>query len=215
MSRSRIYYPKSHILTNLHTSGKEWMLQDGTEYIGFYHKYIDGILMTESVFNPSLSKKLIPYINTIDQPDNFLYNQLINKKNVARPAPHYTFCRPIDTDFAAGKIDRYFIRRRNLTTFEDIMEIDLVQFKLWKKAGEGIDETLYNAIPVSWKLTGPIYDIIQSPNTIYGVYNTNNRIVNLKDKELPGLKDFLTDYIELSVHSPLTSQKVKEMFGTK
>ena len=215
MSRSRIYYPKSHVLTNLYTSGKEWMLQDGTEYIGFYHKYIDGILMTEAVFNKITSKKLIPYADSITQPDNFLYNQLINKKNLKRPSPRYVFPRPTEKDYKNGKFDRYFIRRRNLTTIEDIIEIDLAQYKLWKEAGVGIDETLYNAIIVSWKLTGTYYDSGTAPNIQYGVYDTNKRIVNLKDKDFPGLKDFLTDYIELTVHSPLTSQRIKEMFGTK
>lgn len=215
MSRSRIYYPKSHVLTNLYTSGKEWMLQDGTEYIGFYHKYIDGILMTEAVFNKAKSKKLVPFVDSVSQPLNLLYNQLVHKKNLNRPSPHYIFPRPIEKDYKIGKIDRYFIRRRNSGVVSDIVEIDLSQYKLWKEVGVGIDETLYNAIVVSWKLTGPLNDSGIAPNIEYGVYDTNKRIANLKDREFPGLKDFLTDYIELSVYSPLTSQKIKEMFGTK
>ena len=215
MSRTRIYYPKSHVLTNLYTSGKEWMLQDGTEYVGFYHEYIDGILMTEAVFDKAKSKKLMPFVDTVKQPDNFLYNQLINKKNLKRPSPHYVFPRPEEKDYKAGKINRYFIRRRNLTTYEAIMEIDIAQYKLWKEVGVGIDESLYDAIIVDWKLVGPLNDLGQPPNNVYGVYDTNKRIVKLKTRQFPGLDNFLTDYIELSIHSPLTSQKIKEMFGTK
>ncbi len=37
ITRNKLYYPKSHIITNLHTIGNEWMLEDGTEYKGYYH----------------------------------------------------------------------------------------------------------------------------------------------------------------------------------
>ena len=77
--RNKIYYPKSHIVENLYTSGKEWMTEKGEEYIGYYHKYIDGKVASGAVFSKTQSVKLIKYINHVIQPDNALYNSLVKK----------------------------------------------------------------------------------------------------------------------------------------
>jgi hypothetical protein len=44
--RPKIYYSQEQITTGLKTSGKEWMLNNGTEYKGYYHTYTDGMIMT-------------------------------------------------------------------------------------------------------------------------------------------------------------------------
>ena len=75
--RNKIYYPKSHIVENLYTAGKEWMTEDGTEYIGYYHRYIDGKVASGAVYVRSQSVKLIKYVNVAAQPDNAVYNTLI------------------------------------------------------------------------------------------------------------------------------------------
>ena len=36
-TRLKIYYPENQIVRNLTTTGKKWMLSDGTEYVGLYH----------------------------------------------------------------------------------------------------------------------------------------------------------------------------------
>ena len=83
MLGNKLYYPKSHIVTNLYTIGKELMLVDGTEYVGFYHRYIDNTVATGAVPHKSNSKKLIRYINQILQPNSLVYNTLI-KKTITR-----------------------------------------------------------------------------------------------------------------------------------
>lgn len=208
---NKLYYPKSHIVNNLFTTGKEWMFEDGTEFIGYYHKYIDGNVKSGAVFNRTESKKLIPYIDKTIQPDNHIYNSI--KKQIKSVPPVIKYSIPELEDFEAGKITRYFIRRRNYSTFQDIFEIDKAQYKLWKNKSGGIDFALYDAIELDWKLTGPLNDIVQDINTIPGVYDTNQRMVMLKDNLFTGLKDYLTDYTELSIYSPLTSQDIKKQFG--
>jgi hypothetical protein len=207
----KLYYPKSHIVNNLYTSGKEWMFEDDSEFIGYYHKYIDGNVMSGAVFNYTESKKLIPYIDKTNQPDNHIYNSIKDKIQSVTPIVKYTF--PNVDDFEIGKITRYFIKRRNYSTFQDIFEIDKNQYKLWKSKSGGIDFALYNSIELDWKLTGPLNDIYTELNVIPGVYDTNFRMVMLKDNSFAGLKNYLTDYIELSVYSPLTSQDIKKQFG--
>jgi hypothetical protein len=212
MARKKIYYPKSHIITNLYTKGKEWMLESGEEYIGYYHKYIDQSVYTEAVYNRADSKKLIPYQDKFQQPENAIYSGLKKRLNYKTPYPITT--TPTLDDYQKGKFTRYFLRRRNYSIYSDIIEIDENQFKLWRNPNGGIDESIYNAIAIDWKLTGPLNDIRQSESDIiYGVYDTNKRIVELRDNTFPGIINVLTDYIEYSIHSRATSNEIKRLFG--
>jgi hypothetical protein len=210
--RNKLYYPQSQIVTNLYTSGKEWMTEKGQEYIGYYHKYIDGKIASGAVYVKDQSVTLIKYIDHVVQPDNALYNSLIKTK-FTPISPTQTIPIPTADDYEIGKFTRYFLRRRNYSTYEDIIEIDEAQFKLWKRTGSGIDTSLYQGLELQWKLTGPLNDITTTINTEYGVYDTNKRLVLLKDYEMAGLKNFLTDYIELTIYSPYVSDSVKNIFG--
>jgi hypothetical protein len=209
--RNKLYYPKSHIIPNLYTAGREWMLENGNEYIGYYHKYIDDGVMSGAVFVKTESKKLIPYISKTAQPDNYVYSSLKEFNEVVTPIAKFNV--PTLADFKNGKFTRYFIKRRNYSTYQDIFEIDKEQYKLWKLSGSGIDSKLYDAIAIDWKLTGPLHDIIHTTNTIAGVHDTNERIVILKNLKFFGIKDYLTDYIELTIYSPLISLDIKKQFG--
>lgn len=207
-TRSRNYYTKAQIVEKLHTIGKEWMLNDGTEYIGFYHQYIDGFVMTNASYNPITSEYLIPYVDATLYPKTKLYDSLIEEKFLF-VTPTSTPATPNLADYSAGQITRYFIQRRN--SLESIMEINFNQYNLWLKQDSGIDRSLYNAIQLQWKLTGPLHDVKDPLET--GVYDTNNRVVQLKNRSLPGLKNYLTDFIEFSVHSPFVSKDIKKLFG--
>ena len=209
--RNKLYYPKSHITTNLRTDGLEWMLEDGTEFKGFYHRYIDGTVLTGAVFNKSESKKLIPYVNRVAQPNNFEYDSITKKIRII--APYYIFPTPTLDDYKEGRITRYFLKRRNFSSYQDIIEIDKDQWLKLKQYDDGIDNTLYMSVKLDWKLTGPLYDDRSTQNIVYGVYDTNQRIVLLKDHEFTGLKNFLTDYVELSVHSKAVKDDIKKLFG--
>ena len=184
MLGNKLYYPKSHIVNNLYTDGKELMLEDGTEYVGFYHRYIDNTVATGAVPHKSNSKKLIRYINQIIQPNSLVYNNLI-KKRLQEVFPTQALVIPDLDDYENGKFTRYFLRRRNYSTYEDIIERDKPQWKLWRRQGSGINENLYQGLELSWKLTGPLHDIPNTFNTEYGVADTNQRLVFLKDREMP------------------------------
>lgn len=210
-TRNKLYYPKSHIVNNLFTSGKEWMYEDGTEYTGYYHRYIDGTRMSGAVYSRSESKKLIEFINVATQPDNAIYNTLKKKIVYTTPTMHYPI--PELEDYEAGKMARYFLRRRNLSSYEDIIEVSKAQFKLWKRPNGGINEKLYDGLQMDWKLSGPLDDIKENLNIVYGVRSTNFRMVQLKDQLFTGLRDFLTDYTELTIYSPYVDKKYLELFG--
>ena len=212
MPGNKLYYPKSHIVTSLYTSGREFMLEDGIEYVGFYHRYIDGVVNTGAVPHKSNSKKLIKYVNHILQPYNLVYNKLI-KKRLPAVFPAQSLIIPNLDDYENGKFTRYFLQRRNYSTYEDIIEVDKPQWNLWKKPNKGINEKMYRGLELSWKLTGPLHDVLNTFNTEYGVADTNQRLVFLKDREMPGLKNYLTDYIELTIYSPYVKSDIKKLFG--
>lgn len=221
--RYKVYYPASQTISGLYTTGSQWMTTDGTEYVGFYHQYTDGTTMSGAEYNKFTSKHLIQFVDSKRDPIVSEYKAIIRKTRKLKPndyyfvprsqGPIYSYPPPTLKDYKKGKFVRYFIKRRNKSTSEDIFEVNKEQYISWKTAKFGIDEFLYDGIKIDWKLTGPLKDTGTPPNIEYGVEDTNKRLVFLKDREFKGLMNFLTNYIEWSVHSPLVSEDIKRMFG--
>lgn len=214
--RSSVYYPESKIITNLYTNGKEWMLENGTEYIGFYHKYLDelGLVLTEPYYHKIRSEKLIPYIEASSQPVN-VYNKLKNIKSAVAISPINYKAIPTIDDYSKGKFNRYFLYRKNYTDLNrDLYEVNETQYTSWEKPGEGINEILYGGFIIEWKLTGPLYDVMVG-NMIKetGVRDTNKRSIKQYDRIFPGTSTVITDYLEYSIYSPLTPYDIKKQFG--
>ena len=182
------------------------MLEDGTEYKGHYHKYIDGTVMTLGDYSPTQSKNLIPYIDKTTQPESRLYDS-IAKDTSKYKAPVYRYPIPTQEDYKKGFYTRYIIQRRN--NLQEIIEIDATQYSTLNTPDTGIDGNLYKGIEINWKLTGAKND----SDTEKGVVDTNKRLVELKDYDMKGLKQYLTDYVEFTIYSKLVSQDVKTAFG--
>lgn len=214
-TRPKIYYPQSKIITNLFTKGKEWMYENGTEYIGYYHKYLDGLVLTEPYYNMVKSEKLIPYSDIQTQPSNVVYNSVIDKPNTYNFAPVNVYTLPTKDDYSKGFFKRYFIYRRNLKNiYKEFYEVNDVQYKSWKTPKYGIDEILYNAFVIEWKLTGPLHDIMVNDQIKeFGVYDTNRRLVYLNERQFPMISKILTDYTEFSIHHLLTPEEIRKQFG--
>lgn len=177
--RPKIYYPADQITTGLKTSGKEWMFRDGTEFKGYYHRYVDGMVMTGFNYNESTSEYLIPYFPQ----SSFKYDSLVetNVKNFITPQQYYP--RPSKGDYDQGYVTRYFIRKANNVDAR-IIEIDIKQ---WNLIGSQIDPFLYLKTSLPWKLTGNESDVEQ----------TNFKVVQKYNEELPGLQKYLRNYLEL------------------
>lgn len=214
MSRNKIYYPENQIVRNLYSTNKQWMLEDGTEYIGAYHRYSSGEVYTEPTWNEFQSKKLVPYHIVASAPENLVYKK-ITKTDVT------TFSAPIDyypilkeSDYVNGSVTRYFLQRNNLANaLYSIIEVNKEQFGKLVISGKGINNSLYNGISIPWKLTGPKNDVVVGGTRITpGVEDTNRRIVEINSTNVPGLDKFLTDYIELSVYSLVTPAEIKIKF---
>lgn len=204
--RNKLYYPKSQIVTGLQTSGKEWMLEDGTEYIGYYHTYVDGLVMSLASYSEAQSKKLIPYVDKTLQPESKLYDTIA--KDISKyKAPVYKYTIPTQDDYKKGFYKRYFVQRRN--SLNEILEIDIEQFSSINNPDTGIDNNLYKSISIDWKLTG----VKNDTDSEKGVEDTNRRLVELKDYDMKGLRNYLTDYLEFTIYSPAVSKEIKQQFG--
>jgi len=215
MARLKIYYPENQIIRNLTALPKQWMLEDGTEYVGPYHRYSSGEVYTESGWNEFQSKKLIPYRITYQSPGNLTYDKLTKTKVLGFTAPTYYFPILTEDDYVNGTVDRYFVQRRNLTNpVYSIIEVSQNQFNTIKLTGDGINGNLYSGIILPWKLTGPRFDVVSAEGVRLepGVESTNKRVVDINSIKMPGIENYLTDYIELSVHWPATPQIIKDKF---
>jgi len=178
-NRPKIYYLPDQIKAGLKTSGKEWMLQDGTEFKGYYHTYTDGMVMTGFNYNELTSEYLIPY-----QPQtSFRYDALtkVNVKDYTTPQQYYP--QATEREYEQGYITRYFIRKAN-NPDDNIIEINTIQ---WNQIGSQIDPVLYLKTSLPWKISGDIVD----------VQTTNAKLVAKYDNELPGLQKYLRNYLEL------------------
>lgn len=177
--RPKIYYPQDQITTGLKTAGKEWMLRNGTEFKGYYHRYSDGMVMTGFDYNEFTSDYLIPYQTRA----SFIYDSLNENTIKDYIVPQQYYPQPSNDEYLQGYVTRYFIRKTN-NVGDNIIEIDKSQFN---SIGSQIDPALYLKTSLPWKLTGNEEDVRLS----------NFKIVRKYNEELPGLQKYLRNYLEL------------------
>lgn len=185
--RLKTYYTLDEITNNLYTGGKEWMTEDGVEYIGMYHKYITREHYTGGKWNSSKSKKLIPFKDKAVQSA---------PKNITTKTTQYftpsTSTPVIDTQSRTlGYIERFFIKKVNELT---VKEIDATQFSMWQQ--QKIDPNLFNAVSLLWKITGPISDTFNGNVKIPGVQTTNLQTIKRTEPKLPGITMYLNDPLQ-------------------
>ena len=186
--RQRLQYSESEIQRAQFTRGKEWMLDDGTEYIGLYHTYITGEIYTEADWNSNTSVKLIPYedINS----DTYQYKQLTDIKT------KYNIVQPIRrkvtlSERRAGVMTRYFIRAINSS---NIIEIDENQYTQY--IGGDIDPNYYVAVSLQWTIAGEVNDRVQDGVLKTGITTKNTQAIQQAEQTIPGLSSYLTDLLE-------------------
>jgi hypothetical protein len=191
------------------------MYENGVEYIGYYHRYLDGLVLTEPYYNMVKSEKIIPYSEIKRNQPNVIYDSISDLQVSFNASPTNVYTLPTLDDYKKGFFKRYFVYRRNLKDiYKEFFEVNDTQYKSWKTPRVGIDEILYNAFVIEWRLTGPLNDIMANGQIIeFGVHDTNKRLVYLNEKQFPGIIKILTDYKEFSIHSLLTPEEIRKQFG--
>lgn len=192
MSRQLAFYSEDEILTDLYTSGKEWQLREtSTEYVGLYHRYkLTGEVYTLAEWNEDKSKQLEPYE---DLPlMNKRYKKLKEDMSVKYQTVTPLHSRiPTADEYAAGTMERYFIKKVN----EDIVhEIDEDQFFDW--INRDIDPYLYQSTTLVWNISGTINDERRGSSIIPGVRTKNKRALQEAETDIPGISKLLTNLLE-------------------
>jgi len=193
-----MYYPKSQIQTNLYTNGNEFYLAStGESYIGYYHTIGGSLYSTGKtpqdtpvrtlVLNPPstpndtdgvfprdqiiIQNKSYESFEVGNEQNNLIYSITPKDSNSNnRFLPLYFSPTPTPSDYELGEFQRYFCKKNNELIY---IEINTQTFQDLIDQSPTISFELYTPISIPWSLTG---DREQ-------VYNTNKRIVSLKEQK--------------------------------
>lgn len=214
------YYPLNRVVTGLYTRGNEYLTPDGKLYTGKYYKTFDNKAFTGT--NPVLGTNLLLTPVTQD-PDNHrggrtptlaaetyaaLQNSNLNPDRntdnngrLTELAPYYP--SPLDSDYARGYFTRYFAK--TVSGPGVIFEISKLDFTKIQNGDIEVENILgYESIDMLWQLTGPLKDTRISQYQIKGgVFDTNKRVTETKNKVFNGLIDYIGgDYIKFARITP-------------
>lgn len=186
MPRKKLYYLKGDKVSD-RSKSKQWMLEDGTEYIGAYHRYKStGEVYTETKYREGISQPLIPYRNLSDIKNKNVenYNILTNNtfvSNYIYPIPLTP--RPTESDYAVGFIERFIICKFN-------SPLQLVEVS--PKIFPNIDPVLYIKQTFEWRIAKLRYVDVQS------VIDTNRKTLSFIKQSIPNIERYYTNLAEFS-----------------
>jgi hypothetical protein len=195
------YYPSSKVVTNLTTSGKEFVGQDGSPYSGKYYLTYDGKAFSgpSPEVGPSNPLNRIPSYPTAPGLNALTLTEK-QKKNLAvktgislsriqgKPVSYYP--QPVASDYKKGYVIRYFTKRENEKGF--ITEISENEYNSIVNGTADYDISIYQTTKILWKLTGPLRNQRQSQyNVIPGIIDTNQRLTETANKTFLGIVDFI------------------------
>ena len=186
--RIKAFYSANEIVTDLYTTGQQWMTVDNEEYIGLYHKYSTGEVYTQPKWNPEKSKKLIKY--KVLDPAIIEYNKITTiKLNYESFKTHNI--KITRQNINDGFIDRFILKKINENRFYEVDKKTYESYSIKK-----IDPSLYVGVKVKWTIAGPLQTTTKGTVTIAGVRDTNIAEIERAEKQLPGLSIFLNDPLQ-------------------
>jgi hypothetical protein len=223
--RKKIYYSDDQIVKNLFTNGGEFsILDDFSEYVGFYHRYTTGEVFTEPEWNPLKSRRLIRYRRLEEQQKRYYDIKLFNKPYASKPTVkrkkstntdeyfRYSAPRPVKRKLTQKEIDdgktyRYFVTKRNERE-RVFFEIPTSQAETYFSDSRGINQFLYEMITIPWKVDGPEYDIYENGILkMPGVIDSNLRIIDRYSQTFRLLKQIVRNPRELTVYENVPTIK--------
>jgi hypothetical protein len=184
--------------TEILFSNGDFVFGNGQAYVGKYY-YKNNIAYSGDINDLNSKQLFIPLDQSNDIYDTYYFT--LNKKrtyNYKEPVAYIPI--PDDNDYTTTFIVRYFVKRRNSTS-SNIIEVNQKQYNTIPIPFQGIDEVLYYGIQLDWKIYGCLNDKYDnSGKTIvqYGIYNTNKRTLQLKEREMSGISRYLSNLIQFS-----------------
>jgi hypothetical protein len=185
-----MYFPLSKISDPKHTSGDQYIeKQSKKQYIGTYFVLSDGRIFSGNGPNDINVRELIkPKVEDLTIPASFLNFEI----------PKYYYPIPTESDYKIGFMIRYFLKKKNLS-YTTISEVSPDDYKKFVNDSQPFQVSEFSSVKLNWKLTGPLYDDLRNKNfPKAGIIDTNQRLVKLKDKVIPGFSLFIKDYSQFS-----------------
>jgi len=179
------HYNLHQILLGQYTSGGEFVIESGEEYVGGYHVLPNGQRFSE--FRPT-DKSVELFEKRINPTQDILrYNQITgNQINKYVPPISY---QPLPTveEYKKGHFDRFFVQKRN-SPLNTIIEIDGQQFNQVNTLNNpGINGVLWNRLQINWKISK-----IPSEDAYY----LNRYALQVSTPKFPGIGEFLPNPLE-------------------
>lgn len=179
------YFNLHQIQTGQYTSGGEFVLATGEVYIGAYHVIPTGQRFTG--FRPETGSVELFELRLNSTYDILTYNKLTESEGSRYLTPISFSPVPTMDDYKVGRIERFFIQKRN-SAMNTILEIDSPQFNsINTKNNPGINGVIYNSLRVEW---------IISKIPIEDARYLNSFTVQKSLPTFPGLNLILTNPLE-------------------
>lgn len=181
----RPFYNLHQLKTGLFTSGGEFVLKSGEIYVGSYHETPGN--QRFSGFQPEKGSVEIFELRLNPTPEILIYNRITGNEINRYSTPSSYSPIPSLDDYSRGKIERFFIQKRN-STLNSIMEIDQVQFtSINVKNNPGINGVIWNKLRIDW---------IISKIPLNDASYLNGLTISKNSVEFPHLETFLTNNLE-------------------
>tara|TARA_R110000744_G_scaffold15863_3_gene43866 strand:- start:7341 stop:7952 length:612 start_codon:yes stop_codon:yes gene_type:complete len=200
-----MYYPPNKIKPNQYTRGGEYALvQNGSNYIGYYFTTFDGKAFTGKTIGDTSNAELIISSQTTSPSQDYsllsnpFYTQILQGNNDdIQNLPKYSMPRPYtpiptDSDYQRRFFTRYFMRRVNGSNISEISSEtfnDLPQ-------GEKYNSALYVTTSLSWQISGQLETTTENGIITRGVRQVNMETVQQTNLVFIGINQYLTDYAE-------------------
>lgn len=181
----RPYYNLHQLTLGQYTDGNEFILADGSIYVGSYYILPTGQRFTG--FRPETTSVELFELKLNPTEDILKYNQLTGSEINRYVMPISYQPIPNNDDYKRSYIERFFVQKRN-SPLNSILEIDGQQFNSINTLNRpGINGVLWNKLKLEWKISMlPKEDI----------YYLNQRQIEKNLLNFPGLNTFITNPME-------------------
>lgn len=192
MARQKLFYTKNQITENLYTAGNQFQLENGTVYVGLYHRYDTGEIYTGPNWNAKTSKQLQVFNAESPLVKTYRTNNPNIKTKFKSPTKFFPTITP--DDIQRTYISRYFAYKIN---DQQVIELDHVQFE--ELIAGKIDNNMFSAIKTVWYITGIPSTIITGNVKTLGVIDKNQSTINRINRQYPGFNNVVNNPLELYV----------------
>lgn len=185
MSIRKPYYGIHQITPGLFTPGNEYILEDGSDYVGAFHVLPNNQKFTENIPKPS-SQEL--FEKRLDLSESVKKYNILREQSVSKyvsPIPYQP--KPVLDDYTFGEIQRFFVQKRN-NPMSTIAEIDNVQYNTINISNfPGINGVIWNKLMIPWKISRIPPD---------DVAVINRRTLIAAEHVFPGIGLYITNVLE-------------------